>query len=354
MSRKKMELVDIKYNTKAVYVKNPPKIKHVNIINISGFSQFVDDVFILIEWDEDVNFDGKANLKDLVQVVNVNGYDGLEDGSYFFINLDRVGVKDTEAEALSGDNALNDSGYQIKKISGLNGVENSLYYCIPFIKNHSEQRSPPTANLDLLTSSSVVHPEKPFNRMGDNLKIFKIENLPDVPNGFYLGLFLDEKKTSQFYNTDTCDHHELGSSPMCVTIFNIKGVENDKYILLRLKDKENDSPGATGDSIGPDMENEVIESEVVDSEEEESDPHPGQLANNPTLTLGEFLKIFRTLKRPEGYTFQQIKSELVHRNFSLTHKKLSCLLFRAVQKHKIFKVTGGQSIRYKPKFFSNQ
>lgn len=301
-------------------------LKMIKIINVYGFPDIEDDIFVLLEWDGNQNV---GNIKNLVQCIEMSGFDDINKGHYIIIRLGPVeeNIIDVNAEA----NQANSDGSFVSNIQGIENIQDGLYCFMPFswLKKESTETEDALRNIDQHIPKCDDVQDEIGQVRNENIKILSITNVPQINSGFYIALKVDDNKKLQFQNTENFS--------FSVMITNVPGLDDGYYLILRLREKVKQQViNAPSENMG--VQNAAQEIPIF---------HDVGSPEILTFNYVNFIENFKNFHKLEGYYFKEIKSLFRLQNYQITSKKLRRFLYKGVKKNKIIKISG-ERVKYKP------
>lgn len=246
-----------------------PELKNSFVINISGYAQFEEKLFIILEYQENSS-EGELCENDIrksylvvarpikadevsstdtdsvLHYLNVSQVDGIEDGFYVAIHLGTVTeniVNIKARQSIAGQSSsveeTTNTSYETDKIvareiRGIEGFKDGNFLFLPM---SNVQNSMQNENV---------------NRMNENFTIINIFHVEGIETGYYACIPLNINNNSeeinhpsiivqsvaevlQLENWDLL--HPTNNAIFIVNIFNIESVNNGSYILIRLTER---------------------------------------------------------------------------------------------------------------------
>lgn len=331
-----------------------PELKNSFVINISGYDQFEEKLFIIVEYKESssealgesqieksrfivvvraIEVDEVSTDTDSVlHYLNISQVEGIEDGFYVAIHLGTVTenifhIKAGQSIAIQSSSVeeTTNISYEMDKIvtrqiTGIEGFKDGNFLFLPMSNVQNSMQN-----------ENVMW-------MNENFSIINIFHVEGIEAGYYACIPLNINNNSeqinhpsiivqsvaevlQLENLDLL--HPTNNAIFIANIFNIESVNNGSYILIRLTERIQE-PGIAYENVNDDINNFA---DLI--------TFPQDNLNFPL-----FMEILQNADMPTGATFFQIKNHLAANGFHVTSKRLTDLLFRGVTKHRIEKLPG--------------
>lgn len=218
---------------------------------------------------------------------------------------------------------------------------------IPFscLKNESTETEDAIRNIDSHSSKCCAREDNIDQVTNENMRILNIRTVPQINNGLYLAITLDDNKNSQFQNTENFDSSGLNNS-FCVRIANVLGLSDGQYLIIRLWEKiQQQVINAPTENMVVDIETPVIYiqddsmSTIENQNVAQEIPVFDDVVSPDNLIFNyvNFIDKFKNFHNLDGYYFNEIKSLFRLQNCEVTSTKLRRFLYKRVKKKQDYK-----------------